>query len=110
MSLINRLVWHEAGVVVESISSRSSFWAQLSPVAGYVRFEAMQDAPGVFLPVEVRPAHEPAPGPLVSLRGVSWSLQASREAHQAIEIYQQAGDLIARFSEQQAGEGCRHAA
>lgn len=110
MSLINRLVWHEAGVVVESMSSRSSFWVQLSPVAGYVRFEAMPGTQGAFLPVEVLPSHAPAPSPLVSLRGVSWSLQASREAHQAIETYQQAGDLIARFSEQQADAGCRHEA
>lgn len=93
---LNRLVWHQTGLVVECDSLMESFWICLSPVVGWVRFALIPGARAVYLPVEVRSAHEPAPTPLVSLQGVLWSRQEAGEAFQAICSYQQAADLIAQ--------------
>lgn len=100
MFSLNTLVFHKEGLVLDGIGSLDTFWVQLSPEAGFVRFASFAEATRAFRPVEVRPAHDPAPSPLVSLQGVLWSRQAASSAHQAIDLYQQAGDLIAQSSAQ----------
>lgn len=104
------LVWHKDALLINMDGAPESFWVRLSPIAGWVRFDLIPGTRGAYLPAEVRPAHESTPSPLVSLQGVLWLQQGACEVHQAIDLYQQTGDLIAQFSDQSNASRCLHEA